>query len=172
MNKYLLALFVTAAMAASARAESTVKLTNVHLCCKGCVTGVDKAVKTVSGVTAASDADAKTVTLTAPDITTAQKAVDALVGAGYFAKSEDPAIKVRDISGAKDGKVATLTVNDVHLCCGSCVKAVNAALAEVKGVTANTAAKNAKSFEIKGDFEPKEAFSALEKSGFSGKAAN
>jgi copper chaperone CopZ len=172
MNKSLLALLVTAALAAFAHAESTVKLTGVHLCCKSCVKGVDKAVGTVSGVTAASDADAETVTLTAPDNATAQKAVDALVAAGYFGKSENPAIKVSDTSGAKDAKVSTLAVSDVHLCCGKCVTAVNDALGEVKGVTGNTAEKNAKSFEIKGDFNPKEVFSALQKSGLTGKAAN
>ena len=170
--KHLLTLLITAALATVARAESTVKLTNVHLCCKGCVTGVEKAVKTVSGASATADPDGETVVLTAPDIATAQKAVDALVDAGYFAKSEDPAIKVRDNSGAKDGKVSSLTVNDVHLCCGKCVKAVNAALSQVPGVTANTAEKNAKSFEIKGDFNPKEVFTSLEKAGFSGKAGN
>jgi copper chaperone CopZ len=172
MNKHLLTLFVTAAFATTAHAESTVKLTGVHLCCKSCVKGVDKAVSTVSGVTAAADADAETVTLTAPDATTAQKAVDALVAAGYFGKSEDAAIRVSDTSGAKDAKVSTLTVNDVHLCCGKCVKAVNAALGEVKGVTSNTAEKNAKTFEIKGDFSPKEVFTALQKAGLTGKAAN
>ena len=40
-------------------------------------------------------------------------------------------------------------------------KAVNTALGEVKGVTSNTAEKNATSFEIKGDFSPKEIFTAL-----------
>jgi copper chaperone CopZ len=167
--KHLLTLLVTAALATIARAESTVKLSNVHLCCKGCVTGVEKAVKPVSGATAACDADAGTVTLTAPDVATAQKAVDAMVAAGYFAKSEDPAIKVKDISGAKDGKATAITVSDVHLCCGKCVKGVNAALADAKGVTSNTAEKNAKSFEIKGDFNPKDVMTALEKAGFSGK---
>lgn len=139
MNKHLLALLTTTVLTAFASAESTVKLSNVHLCCKGCVTGVEKAVKKVSGVTVTADADAETVTLTAPDTATAQKAVDSMVDAGYFAKSEDPTVKVRDNSGAKDGKVTTLTVTDVHLCCGKCVKAVAAALGDVKGVTANTA---------------------------------
>ncbi len=172
MNKHLLTLLVAAALTTFAQAESSVKLTGVHLCCKSCVKGVEKAVGTVSGVTAASDAEAETVTLTAPDAATVQKAVDALVAAGYFGKSENPAIKVSDTSGAKDAKVSALTVNDVHLCCGKCVKAVNEALGEVKGVTSNTAEKNAKSFEIKGDFSPKEVFTAFQKAGLTGKAGN
>ncbi len=174
MNKHLLLTLLTAAaLSTVARAaETTVKLTNVHLCCKGCVTGVEKALKPVSGASGACDQEAGTVTITASDTATAQKAVDALVAAGYFGKSENPEIKVKDESGAKDGKVTALTVNDVHLCCNKCVKGVNTALADVKGVTSNTAEKNAKSFEIKGDFSPKEVISALEKAGYSGKVAN
>lgn len=172
MKKSVIVLLATAALAVSAQAESTVKLSGVHLCCKSCVKGVDKAVGTVSGASAASDADAETVTITAPDDATAQKAVDALVAAGYYGKSENPAIKVGETSGAQDGKVSTLAVNDVHLCCGKCVKAVNAALGEVKGVTSNTAEKDAKTFEVKGDFSPKEVFTALQNAGLTGKAAN
>jgi copper chaperone CopZ len=172
MNKSILTLIVTAALAAFAQAENTVKLSGVHLCCKSCVKGVDKAVGTVSGVTAASDADAGTVTLTAPDAATVQKAVDALVAAGYYGKSEDASIKVSDATGAKDAKVSSLTVNDVHLCCPKCVKAVNAALGNVQGVASNNAEKGAKSFEIKGDFNAKDVFGALQKAGLTGKAAN
>jgi copper chaperone CopZ len=172
MKKHLLTAIVTAALAIAARAESTVKLSNVHLCCKSCVKGVATAVSKVSGATAECDADARTVTLTAADSAAAQKAVDALVAAGYYGKSEDAAIKLKDNSGAKDGKVASLTVADVHLCCGKCVTAVNKAIEGVKGVTGTTAEKNAKTFEVKGDFNPKEVFAALQATGLTGKAAN
>ena len=169
MNKTILTLVLTAALAAFAQAETTVKLTSVHLCCNSCVKGVDKAVGTVSGAKAASDKDGGTVTITASDDATAQKAVDALVAAGYYGKSDNSAIKVSSETGAKDAKVSTLTVNDVHLCCKSYVKAVNGALGEVKGVASNTAEKGAKSFEIKGDFNAKEVAEALQKAGLTGK---
>jgi copper chaperone CopZ len=172
MNKSLPALFLTFALATLAHAENTVKLSNVHLCCKGCITGVEKAVKKADGVTMTADPDDETVTLTSPDLAAAQKAVDAMVAAGFYAKSSEPAVQPHDISGAKDEKVTTLTVSGVHLCCGKCVKAVNAALGEVKGVTGNTAEKGVKSFEVKGDFNSKEVFASLEKAGFSGKAGN
>ncbi len=151
-------------------AETTVKLSDVHLCCNSCVKGVDKALSTVPGASAKSDKDAGTVTITAPDKSTAQKAVNALVAGGYFGASSDPAIKVRANSGAKNGKVQALKVNGVHLCCGKCVTSVNDALSKVNGVKGNTAAKGVESFEITGDFEPKEAFMALNKAGLSGKA--
>jgi len=58
----------------------------------------------------------------------------------------------------------------VHLCCPKCVKAVNAALTGVEGVTSNTATKNAETFEVKGDFKPTDVFAALQKAGLTGKA--
>src|SRR5258707_3512319 len=64
-------------------ADTSVKLSNVHLCCNSCVKGVDKALSGVTGATAQSDKDAGTVTITAPDKATAQKAVNALVAEGY-----------------------------------------------------------------------------------------
>src|SRR5436190_24238007 len=67
----VLALSVSANRAA---AETSSKISNVHLCCKGCVDGVDKAVGTVDGAKAAIDSDAGTVTLSGPDKATVQKA--------------------------------------------------------------------------------------------------
>jgi copper chaperone CopZ len=164
-----LILALTAAV--SAQAESSVKLTDVHLCCQSCVKGVDKAVGKIDGVKATSSMDDKTVSLTGPDTATLQKAVDALVAAGYYGKSSDAAIKVNAATGAKDEKVQSLKVDDVHLCCGSCVKAVNKALGSVSGVTGNTAAKGATEFTINGDFNEKDAMDALQKAGLTGHVA-
>ena len=172
MKKSFLTLLALLAITTASRAESTVKITGVHLCCKSCVTGVTKAVGKVSGATAACDAESETVTLTAPDAATAQKAADSLVAAGYFGKSSDPAIQLKDTSGAKDAKVSKLAVNDVHLCCKKCVTTVNKAISGVKGVTGNTAEKGAKTFEVTGDFNAKEVFTALQKEGLTGKAGN
>src|SRR5213596_3512881 len=57
----------------SQAADTSVKLSNVHLCCNGCVKGVDKALSGVTGVKAQSDKDAGTVTLNVPDKAAAQK---------------------------------------------------------------------------------------------------
>ncbi len=172
MKTSLASIFATLAIAAAAQAESSVKLSDVHLCCKSCVTGVEKAVAKVSGASAAANADDETVTITAPDAATAQKAVDSLVAAGYFGKSSDTAIKVNATTGAKDGKVTSLAVNDVHLCCKKCVTAVNSAISAVPGVTGNTAEKGAKTFQVQGDFNAKDVFTALQKKGLTGKAGN
>lgn len=152
-------------------ADVSTKLTDVHLCCQSCVKGVQKAVATVNGVTADSDMDSGTVNLTGPDTATVQKAVDALTSAGYYGKSSNPDIKVDASTGAKDEKVKSLKVEDVHLCCGKCVKAVGKALSDVPGVTGNTAAKGAKSFTISGDFNEKDAMDALQKAGLTGHVA-
>src|SRR5262245_35885914 len=126
MKRILILVSVLVALGATAQAaNSTVKLSNVHLCCNGCVKGADKAIAGVPGATAQSDKDASTVTITAPDTATAQKAVDALVAGGYFGTANDSAIKVKAKSGAKKKKVQSLKVSGVHLCCGKCVTSVN-----------------------------------------------
>ena len=169
MKSILASVILALTLAVSAQAaESSVKLTEVHLCCESCVKGVTKAVSKVSGVTATSDMDDKTISLAGPDTATLQKAVDALTAAGYYGKSSDAAITVSSATGAKDHKVKMLEVNDLHLCCGSCVKAVNKALGSVSGVTGNTAAKGAKSFTMSGDFNDKEAMDAFQKAGLTG----
>jgi hypothetical protein len=45
---------------------------------------------------------------------------------------------------------------------------VNETLATVPGVTGNTAAKGAKSFEVTGNFNDKDVFDALQKAGLTG----
>lgn len=173
MKTILVSAFVTAALALSARAaDVSVKLTDVHLCCQSCVKGVQKAVGGVSGVTATSDMDDDTVSLTGPDTATVQKAVNALTAAGYYGKSSDPSITVNADTGAKDQKVQSMKVDDVHLCCGKCVKAVDKALGTVPGVTGNTAEKGAKSFTISGDFNEKDVMMELQKAGLTGHVEN
>jgi copper chaperone CopZ len=171
MKKYFVTVIAALALGFSVHAaDVTVKITDVHLCCDKCVAGVNAAVGKVSGATVAVDKDAETVSLTGADTATVQKAADALTDAGYFGKSSDDSIKISAETGAKGEKVQMLKVTGVHLCCGSCVKAVNEALASVDGVKANTAAKGVKSFEVTGDFNDKDVFVALQKAGLTGKA--
>src|SRR6478672_8982621 len=93
-TRILASLFaLTAFSAAAAAADTTVTLSNVHLCCGKCITGAEAALKPVTGAKADISAPDKTITITAPDNATAQKAVDALTAAGYFGKSSNDAIK-------------------------------------------------------------------------------
>ena len=64
-----------------------------------------------------------------------------------------------------------IEVKGVHLCCAKCVKAADKALKSVPGVKENTAAKDAKSFDVTGDFNDKEVFTALQNEGLTGKVA-
>lgn len=170
MNRIFTSVILATTLAFSARAaDVTVKISEVHICCPSCVKGIQKAVAEVPGVTAAVDEDAGTVTLTAGDTATVQKAADALVAAGFYGTSSDASVKINADTGAKGGKVQLLKVKGVHLCCGKCVKALNQVLSSVPGVKANTATKGAASFEVTGDFNDKDLFDALQKAGFTGK---
>jgi copper chaperone CopZ len=169
MKKIFAALTLMLAIALSGRgAEVTVTLTGVHLCCQSCVKGVAKAVADVNGLTAKADEDAGTVILTGPDTATVQKGADALVAAGFFGTSSDATIKLNADTGAKNQKMQSLKIEGLHLCCGKCVKAVNEVLGTVPGVTGNTAAKGAKTFEVTGNFNDKDVFDALQKAGLTG----
>jgi copper chaperone CopZ len=165
-----IALLLTFALASFARAEVSVKLSDVHICCSSCVKGVDKAVAGMTGITAKADEDSESIAITAPDQATAQKVVNALTAAGYFGKSSDPSIKVDASTGASDAMVHSLAVNDVHLCCPKCVTAVKDALKGVSGVSGNNAVKNAKTFQVTGDFKASDVFKALQQAGLTGKA--
>ncbi len=149
--------------------DVTVHISEVHLCCDSCVKGVAKAIADVDGAKAVCDKAAKVVVLTGPDTATVQKAADALVKAGYFGISSDAGIKIDSSTGAKGEKVQSLKVQGVHLCCPKCVKAVNAALKDVSGVTTNDAVKNAPFFIVTGDFNDADVFAALQKAGLTGK---
>ena len=169
MKTILVAMTMAIALSLSAKAaDTTVTLTNVHICCQSCVKGVAKAVANVKGLTAKADQEEGTITLTASDIATVQKGADALTAAGFFGQSSDDAIKVNAATGAKDKTVESMTVENLHLCCGKCVKAVNEILATVPGVTGNTAATGAKTFEVTGKFNDKAVFDAFQKAGLTG----
>jgi len=169
MKIIILSITAAVGLSLSVRADE-VKISNVHLCCKGCVTGAEKAVGSVSGVTATADQAAGTVTLTGADSALIQKGATALLKAGYFGKSSDSNIKMEAKTGAKGAQTQSMHVEGVHLCCAKCVKAVDHALKSVPGVKEHTATKGAESFEVTGDFNDQEVFTALQKEGLTGKA--
>ena len=172
MKNILACVVIASVMTLSVKAETSAKISDVHLCCPGCVKGVEKAVAGVADVSATVDKDAGTVTLTGKDKAAVQKAANALVAAGYFGKSSDAGIKMASETGAKGKKVQTLKLEGVHLCCGKCVSVVDKAVKSVPGVKEQTAKKNAESFEVTGDFNDQEVLDALQKAGLTGKVAN
>jgi copper chaperone CopZ len=172
MKSILLSIVAALALVQFARAdEVTVKINDVHLCCDSCVKGVNKAVEGIDGIKCTADKTTKVVEITGPDTATVQKVADALTKAGYFGTCSDPSIKLDASTGAKGEKVQSLKVEGVHLCCPKCVKAVNAALKDVPGVTGTDAVKGAKVFVVSGDFKDSDIFDALQKAGLTGKVA-
>src|ERR1051325_7374546 len=172
MKNLLASILITSALTLSAfAAEVSTTISDVHICCQSGVKGVEKAVNGIKDLTATVDQDAETVTLKGPDAATVQKGADALVAAGYFGKSSDASIKIVADTGAKGEKVKTLKLEGVHLCCAKCVTAVDKALKSVDGVKEHTAVKNAKSFEVTGDFNDQEVVDALHNAGLTGKVA-
>jgi mercuric ion binding protein len=170
IKSLLLSLVAVLALVPVTRAaDVSVTITNVHLCCQSCVDGAKKSVSGVDGATVAPDKATRVIVITATDTATAQKAVDALVKAGFYGGCSDDSIKINGETGAKGEKVQTLKVQGVHLCCPKCVKAVHAALVTVPGVTGDTAAKGVEVFEVTGDFKDSDVFDALKKIGLTGK---
>ena len=154
------------AAAGAARAETRVQLKGVHLCCDACVAAVGKTLQGVDGVKGECDRAAKTVTITAPDDKTAQKALDALAAAGFHGDTGNKDLAVKDDSGAEAGKVKTLTLTGVHNCCKACCKAIKETVKKVDGVTADTAQPKADTFEVTGDFDAAALVKALNDAGF------
>lgn len=157
-------------LSAGARAETTVELKGTHLCCGACVKAVGDTLKGIEGVTGKCDPKAKTVTITAKDEATAQKAIDALAAAGFHGTIDSDKVKVHEDSGVKAGKVKTLTVTNVHNCCPACTRAIKTSLKKVEGVTGDTVKAKADTFEVTGDFDAAAVIKALNDAGFHAKA--
>jgi copper chaperone CopZ len=159
MKNTLLTFTTLLALSLAAHADTTVTLTGLHNCCGGCEKGIVKAITSVKDVSVV--VDDTTATITAKKKGDADKAVAALMAAGYFGEGA-PTAKI------DDKKVTTATVSGTHLCCGKCVKGIDEAVKNVKGATAHTATKNAESFTVTGDFNLKDLLTALNKAGYHG----
>jgi copper chaperone CopZ len=153
-------------LGAAALAETKVEVSNVHLCCGGCVKAVGKVLKGVDGVKGKCDQKAGTVTITAPDDETAQKSIEALAAAGFHGRLDTKAVHFPRDSGASEGKVSSLKVTGVHNCCPQCCKILKSTVAKVKGVTGDTAKPKSDSFEVTGDFDAQQLVRALHAAGF------
>jgi mercuric ion binding protein len=150
---------------ALAPAEMKVTVKGVHLCCGSCVKGVAGALKGIDGVTAECDQKAGTVTITGQGDATIQHALDALGAAGYFGETRNPMLSIKP-AGLPSGKVKSLTLTGIHNCCGSCCKAIKAAVKTVEGVKSDTAKPKSADFEVTGDFAPSALLDALNAAGF------
>ncbi len=167
--KTLLSFAVATLMVASGQAvaaDTKVELKGTHLCCGQCVTAANDILKKVDGVTGKCDQKAGTITITAKDDATAQKALDALAAGGFHGTTDNKDLKIKDDSGVSKGKVKSLTLEGVHDCCGACNKAIVAAVGKVAGVTGNTAKAKSDTLDVTGDFDGEALVKALNAAGF------
>lgn len=153
-------------LGASARAETKVDLKGTHLCCPACVRAVDGILKKIDGVTGKCDSKNGTISITAKDDATAQKALDALAAGGFHGDTGSKSLVIKDDSGVKKETVKSLTLTGAHNCCGSCNTSIKNALKKVKGVTNDTSKGKAETFEVTGEFDAEEVVKALNAAGF------
>ncbi len=143
----------------------TVIFSDTHLCCGGCYRGAENAAKS-SGAQVSSSKAQKSVKLQgSPE--QVQKALDALAAAGFAGKTNHKTLKQKSLAEKYKGKtVERLEVTGAHICCGRCLKSINAVLESVDGVEAHTAKNKAKSFVIEGKFDVGVVLNALAAKGF------
>jgi len=147
-------------------AETKVEVKNTHLCCNRCVTVVGQILQKVDGVTGKCDRESGTISITAKDRESAQKALDDLAAAGFHGTTDGKEVTIKDDSGVTKGQVKSLTLTGIHNCCNSCNQGINKALGKVKGVTGNTAKARSDTFEVTGDFDAEEVVQTLNAAGF------
>jgi periplasmic mercuric ion binding protein len=157
---------VLVVLGAASPAETKVEVKGVHLCCGPCVKGVEKALKGVEGASVACDQDAQTVTITAKNETSAQKALDALSGAGYFGTFDAKGLSIKPVSGLPSGKVKSLSLTNSHNCCKGCSTDIQKAIKSVPGVSGETVQPKKADFEVKGDFDAAALVKSLNDAGF------
>jgi copper chaperone CopZ len=150
------------AVASSSMAETTVTLEKTHLCCNSCVKAANKAVES-AGAKAQIDQKADKIIITAASDEGAQKAVDALVIAGFYGKVSGGTIK--DDAGAPAGNVKSLSVT-THNCCKKCTTAINTVIKSVPGA-AGVAEPKADTFTVTGDYDAAALVKAFNDAGFS-----
>ena len=154
------------ASAGIAQAETNVKLTQMHICCGGCTKAIVAATKDLPGAKVTVDQDNEEVSIAAESKEAAQKAVDAILAAGYHAKTDSGDVTIADDSGAKPGNVKRLEVSGVHNCCGACTSAIKDAVKSVAGYQADTCKPKQQSFVVEGDFDAQAVVKALNEAGF------
>lgn len=157
------------ALAAFARAETTLTMSGVHNCCKSCTNGIVKAGSSV-GSDITVTAEGKTVTITTKKKTDAKKAAEAIIAAGYYGtiEGDETSAKPSTAAAKPEAKLTKATVSGVHLCCKKCETAAADAVKTVAGITSHTIVSKAESFTVEGEFTKSDLVAALNAAGFAG----
>jgi copper chaperone CopZ len=158
--------FACSPLMAAETVPVTVTITEMHLCCKGCTSAVDKAVAKVPGVTSKTNQDEQSTVLTASNPKDLQKAIDEIAAAGFCGKVDNADVAFKPIEFKEGENVRKLEVAHVHNCCKMCTDAIKGAVESVPGVKSNTVKNKEVSFVVEGDFSPTEVVKAIEDAGF------
>jgi len=122
-------LCATGLLATSAAFAAEVKVEGVHLCCGKCVKAATQALTGVNGVSQVNVVqDDETVTFQAANPAAAQRGLKALAASGLYG---EPSVPGPDFKTDADKTANEIHISKLHLCCGGCVKAAEAA---VKGL--------------------------------------
>lgn len=160
---------VSLVMAADAP-KVTVTVTEMHVCCGGCIKVLEKAIAKVPGVEAKVEQESGEegegmATMTAANYESIQKAVDEIAKAGFHGDLDSDKVKFPP-NKAPEGNVKQLEIANIHNCCKGCSKSINEALSGVKGITSKEVEPKKATFIIEGDFSPKEVVEKLQEAGF------
>ncbi len=141
-----------------------VELKGANLCCATCG---KTALKTLedAGVKASIGQD-RLVSIVAPDGEAARKALDAFAAAGFHGDTGNKELSIADDSGAKEGKVARLSLKGVHNCCPQCCKGIKEAVRRVEGVESDDAKPRTGAFTVTGNFDAAALVKSLNAAGF------
>ena len=166
----VLAGLASTALLAGGGAGGKAEVKGPHICCAQCVRVVNAILKDVPGVSDVTpDSKTKSVTFKAGDAKAAQAGVKALVDGGFFGSATLDGKEIQvDVPAPRRGeKSATVTVKDVHVCCGSCQKAINALFKDAKVTYEGKGPQ--RTVRIAGtDLDAGEVLTNLRKAGFNG----
>jgi copper chaperone CopZ len=114
---------------------SDVEVKGPHICCGNCVTAVKAILGKVDGVSdVKADAKSKTVNFTAKDDGAAKAGLKALLDGGFFgaATNDGKEMKIDVATPKKGAKADSVTVKNVHACCGMCHTAIKGLFKDAK----------------------------------------
>ena len=161
----ILLFLLTAPLLMGADNPLTVTISDMHLCCKGCTSAVEKAVAKIPGVKCTASKEDRTALLTASNLKVLQEALDAIAATGFYGTVDNNEVEFKPIA-FKDGNVQKLEVAHIHNCCMACTDAIKAAIEPIAGVKSNTLKNKQTSFVVEGDFSPDEVVKAIQAAGF------
>ena len=157
--------------------ETVVNLSGVALHCKTCEENLLASIrherfgmKNPDDVTLEVDRKEGTVKITAKTGNDAKSALNVINRMGFYGKSDHDAIQIPPLTKG-DLETTTMSLRNVNLACGSCVREVKKILKSVEGVEDFEVPEQPKgggSFQVQGKFKPKDVINALREKGYGG----